>query len=313
MENKFSFAAVGMFVVGFGIVLLSLIVWLTVGTEKVTYLPYKVVTNESVSGLSVNSIVDYKGVNVGVVKKIQLNDIDPRYVIISLDIIKGTPVKVDTEAVLTSRGITGLVTISLRDGTESSPLMLPTETDPVPEIKNGPSLAKRLDTAFNEITKSISGLSEKLDLVLTEKNAEHINSILGNMDVVSANLAKSSTDIHTITSDAAVLLTNLEPKIDRALNAVDSFSSITENLKAASDGLTHTLKGADNTLSAWTSTAMEWQNMGKSIRTQIPNLNSTFTELNNVLYQMSLLMTQLNNQPDSLIMGKSSAKPGPGE
>ena len=57
MENKFSFAAVGVFVVGFLITLIALVVWLTVGTEKVTYLPYKVTTSESVSGLSVNSAV----------------------------------------------------------------------------------------------------------------------------------------------------------------------------------------------------------------------------------------------------------------
>ena len=306
MENKFSFAAVGVFVVGFAIALLTLVVWLTVGTEKVTYLPYKVVTTESVSGLSVNSSVNYKGVDVGIVRKIQLNEEDPRYVIISLDIIKGTPIKADTEAVLTSRGITGLVGVSLTGGRATSPDVIPTSENPVPSIKNGASLAKRLDTAFNEVSKSVSDLSTKLDLVVTTENAEHINNILKNMDRLTSNLADSSEDV-------ANMVDRFEPKLDRALQAFDSFSVITENVKKTSEDLQVTLQNADLTLESWNQTAVVFQNLGKSIRTQIPNLNSTFTELNTILYQTSQLINQLNNEPNALIMGKSKPKRGPGE
>lgn len=306
MENKFSFAAVGVFVVGFAIALLTLVVWLTVGTEKVTYLPYKVVTTESVSGLSVNSSVNYKGVDVGIVRKIQLNEKDPRYVIISLDIIKGTPIKADTEAVLTSRGITGLVGVSLTGGRASSPDVVPTSENPVPSIKNGASLAKRLDTAFNEVSKSVSDLSTKLDLVVTTENAEHINNILKNMDRLTSNLADSSEDV-------ANMVDRIEPKLDRALQAFDSFSVITDNVKKTSEDLQVTLHNADLTLESWNQTATVFQNLGKSIRTQIPNLNSTFTELNTILYQTSQLINQLNNEPNALIMGKSKPKRGPGE
>ncbi len=306
MENKFSFAAVGVFVVGFAIALLTLVVWLTVGTEKVTYLPYKVVTTESVSGLSVNSSVNYKGVDVGIVRKIQLNEKDPRYVIISLDIIKGTPIKADTEAVLTSRGITGLVGVSLTGGRATSPDIVPTSENPVPSIKNGASLAKRLDTAFNEVSKSVSDLSSKLDLVVTQENAEHINNILKNMDRLTNNLADSSEDV-------ANMVDRIEPKLDRALQAFDSFSVITDNVKKTSEDLQVTLHNADLTLESWNQTAVVFENLGKSIRTQIPNLNSTFTELNTILYQTSQLINQLNNEPNALIMGKSKPKRGPGE
>lgn len=306
MENKFSFAAVGVFVVGFAIALLTLVVWLTVGTEKVTYLPYKVVTAESVSGLSVNSSVNYKGVDVGIVRKIQLNEEDPRFVIISLDIIKGTPIKKDTEAVLTSRGITGLVGVSLTGGTASSPDVAPTSDDPVPSIKNGASLAKRLDTAFNDVTKSVSELSAKLDLVITKENAEHINNILGNMDRLTSNLADSSEDL-------SAMVDRVEPKLGRALEAFDSFSVITDNVKKTSEDLQSTLNKADATLASWDKTAVVFQNLGKSVGTQVPNLNSTFTELNTILYQTSQLINQLNNEPNALIMGKSKPKRGPGE
>lgn len=306
MENKFSFAAVGVFVVGFSIALLMLVVWLTVGTEKVTYLPYKVVTTESVSGLSVNSYVNYKGVDVGVVRKIQLNEEDPRYVIISLDIIQGTPIKADTEAVLTSRGITGLVGVSLTGGQASSPNMVPTDNDPVPSIKNGASLAKRLDTAFNDVTKSMSDLSDKLSLVITEDNAKNINQILTNVERLTANLADASEDVSSIVN-------RIEPKLDHALQVFDSLGVVGDNVKTISEDLKVTLNNADETLASWRQAGVAFQNVGQSVRSQIPNLNSTFTELNTILYQTSQLINQLNNEPNALIMGKSKPKRGPGE
>lgn len=306
MENKFSFAAVGVFVVGFAIALLTLVVWLTVGTEKVSYLPYKVVTTESVSGLSINSSVNYKGVDVGIVRNIQLNEKDPRYVIISLDIIQGTPIKADTEAVLTSRGITGLVGVSLSGGQSSSPNIVPTENDPIPSIKNGASLAKRLDTAFNDVTKSMSDLSDKLSLVITEDNAKNINQILTNMERLTSNLADSSEDVSLIVS-------KIEPKLERGLEVFESFGAIANNVKKVSEDLQVTLNNADTTLNSWNQAAIVFQNLGQSVRGQIPNLNSTFTELNIILYQTSQLINQLNNEPNALIMGKSKPKRGPGE
>ncbi len=313
MENKFSFAAVGVFVVGFFIVLVTLVVWLTVGTKKVTYLPYKVVTTESVSGLSMNSAVDYKGVDVGIVRQIQLNDKDPRYVIISLDIIEGTPIKADTEAVLTSKGVTGLVNVSLTGGTETAPNVVPTHEDPIPEIKNGPSLTQRLDTAFNNITKSLSDLSAKLDIVMTVENGNRINNILGNVETITGHLASSSNDISKITKDAAEIMAEIEPKIDRALAAFDSFSVITENVKETSEGLQVTLDKADATLDSWNATALVFQDLGQSFRTQVPNLNSTFSELNTILYQTSQLINQLTNDPNMLLIGKGKPRLGPGE
>ncbi len=313
MENKFSFAAVGVFVVGFFIVLVTLVVWLTVGTQQVTYLPYKVVTSESVAGLSVNSAVDYKGVDVGVVRKIQLNDKDPRFVIISLDIIEGTPIKKDTEAVLTSKGVTGLVNVSLRGGTETSPNLVPTKEDPVPEIVSGASLIQRLDSAFNNITKALSDLSKKLDIIITVENGHRINNILANLETITHNLVASSEDVSKITKNASNIMIEMEPKIERALAAFDSFSVITKNVEQTSEGLQKTLNKADATLDSWKSTALVFQDLGQSFRTQIPNLNSTFTELNTILYQTSQLINQLMNDPNMLLIGKGKPKLGPGE
>src|SRR5699024_10363126 len=120
MEHKFNYTIVGMFVLGFIACLIALIIWLTNGFEKVNTIEYRVVTNESVSGLSVNSPIDYRGVDVGKVASMELNHDDPRYVTIYLNIDVGTPIKNDTEAVLISRGIRGLVydccIVGLTDG-----------------------------------------------------------------------------------------------------------------------------------------------------------------------------------------------------
>ncbi|MFO0733195.1 MAG: MCE family protein [Nitrospiraceae bacterium] len=52
------------------------------------------------AGLSVDSTVKYRGVDVGRVKEIALNPETPEEVRLTLDILHGTPIKTDTIAVL---------------------------------------------------------------------------------------------------------------------------------------------------------------------------------------------------------------------
>lgn len=87
--------------------------WLAKSDYRGAYDRYYVFTKESVSGLSVNSTVKYQGVDVGRIKEIILNPDDPEEVRITLDILRDTPVKTDTVAILVTQGLTGLATLNL--------------------------------------------------------------------------------------------------------------------------------------------------------------------------------------------------------
>lgn len=307
MEHKFNYTIVGMFVLGFIACLIALIIWLTNGFEKVNTIEYRVVTNESVSGLSVNSPIDYRGVDVGKVASMELNHDDPRYVTIYLNIDVGTPIKNDTEAVLISRGITGLVNVSLTGGTPEAGALLPSKADPIPTIKNGASLSRRLDEALNNVTHSLSELSKKMGLILTTENIDNLSNILSNTNTFTADLATVGEKINVLTEKATGTIDTIQPQIKDAAQAFSSFANhlqgSTKQLENMSVKINSTLDSAESTLNTWGSLGQEANG----------SLQDVFPVLENALYNFSLFMQELEAKPNSIILGKPQQKPGPGE
>lgn len=307
MEHKFNYTVVGLFVLGFLACLIALVIWLTNGFEKVNTIEYKVVTNESVAGLSVNSPIDYRGVNVGKVANIVLNHEDPRYVSIILNIDVGTPIKNDTKAVLMSRGITGIVNISLTGGTPNAGDLLPSKADPIPTIPNGPSLSRRLDEALDNITHSLTELSKKMSLILTTENIDNFTGILSNTNTFTSELASLSEKFEALTVRATTTLDAIEPEIKEAAVAINEFA---QHIQSSSKQLEKMSIKVNSTLDTANSTLSTWGSLGEEANGSVQNI---FPTLENALYNFSLLMQELEAKPNSIILGKPKQKAGPGE
>lgn len=307
MEHKFNYTIVGLFVLGFLACLIALIIWLTNGFEKVNTIEYKVVTNESVAGLSVNSPIDYRGVNVGKVADIVLNHEDPRYVSIILNIDVGTPIKDDTKAVLMSRGITGIVNVSLTGGTPDSPALLPTKADHIPTIPNGPSLSRRLDEALDSVTHSLTELSKKMSTILTTQNIDNFAGILNNTNAFTSDLAALGEKIEALTDKATTTLDTIEPEIKEAAASINNFA---QHLQGTTQQLEQMATKVNTTLDTAQSTLGTWGSLGQETNGSVQNI---FPTLENALYNFSLLMQELEAKPNSIIMGKPKQKAGPGE
>ena len=91
--------------------------WLSSGgAYRKAYDTYQAYMSESVSGLSLDAPVRYRGVEVGRVRKIALAPENIEQVQLTLDIERGTPVKEDTVAVLRVQGLTGIAYVELSGG-----------------------------------------------------------------------------------------------------------------------------------------------------------------------------------------------------
>ena len=101
---------------------------------------------DSVAGLNLNAPVKYRGVDVGLVRRIVLNPANVEEVQLTLAIQHGTPVKEDTIAVLQTQGLTGIAYVELTAGRKDSPLLQARAGEEFPVIRAGPSLLTRLDT-----------------------------------------------------------------------------------------------------------------------------------------------------------------------
>ena len=171
MDNKFSYAVVGAFVLALGAVLIAGVLWLAAGgTGKKRYEPYQVVFKESVSGLNVNAPVKYLGVDVGKVREIELDPKDPQQVNLTLQIERGTPVKQDTEAVLRTQGLTGIAYVDLSGGSPQSPPLVAPPDGGLPTIRSKPSLTTRIENVLTSVLGNIDRTSVSLNATLDAEN-----------------------------------------------------------------------------------------------------------------------------------------------
>src|SRR5688572_26803680 len=108
METNVNYTIVGAFVIVLLGAIIMGVIWLSSGLTAHTYTVYQINMKESVTGLSVDSSVEFNGVSVGTVKSITILPDDPQTVILLINVDTTTPVTEGTTASLTSKGLTGV-------------------------------------------------------------------------------------------------------------------------------------------------------------------------------------------------------------
>ena len=174
----------------------------------------------SVSGLEVGSTVKMKGVRVGQVEKVGIGQ-DVESVLVTIAMDPGTPITVDTKAVMTAIGITGLQFIELTGGSAKSKRVKP--NTPKSFIKAGDSILNTLTGKATSIALKMEGLLNNLLALTAEENRVKVRSILTNTDGL-------------LTSTRGVVDTNKE-KIDRIFANLDRATRAAEKAARTLNGV----------------------------------------------------------------------------
>src|SRR5436190_11867766 len=168
MESDKRYFFEGLFIIVFSLAATAAFVWLSKTGHRDDVL-YRIRFNESVSGMSVGDMVKFRGVDMGTVKAMGIDEADPRRVQVDVRLRKDTPVKTDTKATLKLKGITGVVFIELDGGSPSAEFLIAaTSAGQVPEI---PSEKSKLTTALDQlpgVVQKFHALESKTDKVLND-------------------------------------------------------------------------------------------------------------------------------------------------
>jgi phospholipid/cholesterol/gamma-HCH transport system substrate-binding protein len=191
----------------------------------------------SVTGLEPGAAVKFHGVQVGRVSALRVKD--AATVIIEIEVSHGTPIKEDTEAILTLVGITGLKFVELIGGTEQSAMLPPRST-----IVAGHSI---LDT--------ISGSAEIL-LAKLEQIMNNINALTGPEMTESVNRTMSSLAV--LSEEAGTFMQDNREPMTATIN----------DLKLVMGNLTTATGQLDSTLSAINTIVHS-----DEVRTTVENVN----------------------------------------
>lgn len=227
MEEKVNFTVVGMFVLVLSAALISGVLWLSSGRSYgTTYDTYLIYMKESVAGLNLNAPVRYRGVEVGRVRKIALAPGNVEEVQVTLAIESGTPIKVDTVAVLQTQGLTGIAFVDLTGGSRDSPALTARAGEPHPVIETGPSLMVRLDASLIDAARTLKNaarLSEELPILV-----KRIHRSADVFDSMSNDLARAGT------SASARFTGETLPEVNRL---VSDLRDVTASLRRISNQL----------------------------------------------------------------------------
>ncbi len=304
MEEKVNFALVGVFVLVLSAALLGGVLWLSSGKSyRAAYDTYQIYMKESVSGLSLNSTVRYRGVEVGRVKKIALAPSNVEQVLLTLDIERGTPIKTDTQAVLQTHGITGIAYVELTGGSQDAPLLQKQAADEYPVIKTEPSLMRRLDTSITSLLINLNRTSESFNALMDEGNRRAVKKTLADLEILSHTLAARSATIDASLANAARTMENTARMSDdlpmlaqRVQRSADAFDRMTGQLAHAGESAGSALDGTR-----------------QFTRETLPELHQLVLEMRELTTSLRRVSDQLEQNPSALIYGKPAAKRGPGE
>ncbi|MGZ8982808.1 MAG: MlaD family protein [Methylotenera sp.] len=301
MEEKVNFALVGIFVLVLSAGIIGGVLWFSSGKSYLkVYEIYQTYMTESVSGLNLDAPVRYRGVEIGRVKKIALAPGNVEQVQLTLDIERGTPVTVDTVAVLRTQGLTGLAFVELTGGSRGSPPLKALPGQMYPVIKAGPSLMVRLESTVMALLSNLNHSSENFNALMDKDNQRMVKNTLADLELLSRTLAARSATI-----DAS--LTNAGRTMENTARLTKELPLLVQRSADAFDHMTSELAHAGASASTMLDNTQQFTNE------TLPEARQMVNEFRDLTGSLRRFSSELEQDPSVLLYGKPAAKRGPGE
>jgi phospholipid/cholesterol/gamma-HCH transport system substrate-binding protein len=314
MTTKNTYIRIGVFVVTLTTALIWGTLWLSAGGAPGDFDFYTTYMNESVSGLSPDAALTYRGVNVGKVREITIDPNNPNRVRLLLQVKHGVPIKQDTEATLAMQGLTGLATIDLLGGSPDSPPLTMTEGEPYPVIPSRPSLLVRLDSVVSDLLGNLITMSRKVNEMLDDDNRTHIAQTLAHLESITGTLAGESDRLGEIVNDVEATMKNARqastalPDLMRDVShSTQTLAAMAEQLRAAGETINATSKTLQRTAAA------SGSDVQRFTTSTLPDITAMTRDLRDASENLRRISESIEQDPSVLLYGRAEQKRGPGE
>lgn len=312
MENKSHALAAGAFVVLVAALLVALAAWLS--RDSGQHRIFEIASREGVTGLQEQAPVRYKGVTVGRVQSIALDSQARGQVLVRLALNSNAPITATTFATLGFQGVTGLAFVQLDDEGQGGP-ELDTRDDQPQRIPLRANLLSRLSDQGAGLLGQVAETAQKTNQLLDTRNqkmlmdaVQHIGQAAHSIDVLARQWERAQ--LPALSQQATTTLVAIQAtmaKVDKNADAVgasaDAFAVVTNRMNAPG-GTLDQLGQAAQTLS----------DSGQTLNANLlPRLNRAAIDTGRTLRGATRVADQLQDQPQSLILGKGATPPGPGE
>jgi len=292
MESRVNYIIVGVFVVLFSTALIAFAFWLGKYGDDSDFVYYKAYMTESVSGLSREASVKYRGVDVGIVTEVKIDPNNSEQVQLTLKVRKDTPIRKDMYVILKFYGLTGLAFIEISGGSKSAALFTHDDGE-MPTISTAPSLYQRLDESLSGLAGKLTHTLDSMDELLNKKNIENFSDSLSNIKDFSIQIKSFQKDVRAVLKKGV----GMEESIIAASNQVAEASV---GIKEMVSALEESVKRGDFDIKQIGARSFE------KFDGLMENLNSLSSEIEQAVIS-------IKDSPSDLLFKQTEKKLGPGE
>lgn len=306
METRSNHVLVGGVVLALLVALLVFIVWLA-GFNTATSQRYDIFFKTSVDGLAKGSSVNFSGVPVGKVEEIKLLPDSPEFVRVRIAIDQDSPILQGTTATIAGVGFTGVSQINLDGAVTGAPPIVEPGPYGVPVIPTKPGALGELLNSAPELLNRISTLTERLTVLLDDKNQKSISGILANVNRLSGDLANRGPEI-------AAAIAQLKTTMEQAGLAAERVGALAEttngvmasDVKPAMANLNKATAAAQHTLESLDAAITDARPGIKAFSTQtVPQINQLARNLGEMSEALGAISTKLDRGGAGAVLGGS--------
>jgi len=299
MENRSHALIAGLFALLLGLAAVAALWWF--GGKQELANEYLVLTKKTISGLSLQAQVRYRGVRVGKVESIELDPNDVSNTLIRISIRKTIPITQGTTAKLGFQGITGIAHVLLEDsGKDATPLAASGGELAIIHMQD--SLLQEFTDVGGETLRNARDLMISANQLLSSENRQNFSKSLTNIEALTANAKEATAQLHLLlTPENARLLKSTLTRAEQTVGQATPFFAEARGLVARLQSVSEKLETTLGDPSTGGAGAL------------VPRLNELSAELSSNSRQLNRVLQMLEESPQSLIFGHQKSMPGPGE
>lgn len=263
---------------------------------------YDIFFAQSVGGLAKGTGVTFAGVPSGQVLDVELWEKDPNFVRVRVSVSEETPILQGTTATIQSISFTAPPNIQLDGAVKGAPAITDLGPEGVPVIPTKPGALGELLNSAPLVVERLATLTDRLTLLLSDKNQESIEGILNNTEQLTGSLAKQAPNLEALMAESAIAIRNAGQTAEKLSTLADNANQLlSSNGEPLAKNLTKTLAAAEKSMAALNGVLEDARPGVQQLGTK------TLPEVDQLVQDMQALTKSLTSVTERLDQGGASS------